>query len=58
MDDIVGLLKHEESHKVINKGLDALLKLGVLLPANSVGHQRLVALAKQVHWFLFSKNLL
>jgi len=49
MDDIVGLLKQEESHKVITQGLDSLLKLGVILPSNSVGHQRLVALAKQVN---------
>ncbi|XP_059486442.1 integrator complex subunit 4 [Neocloeon triangulifer] len=47
MDDIVSLLKQEESHKVITQGLDALLKLGSMLPSNSVGHQRLVALAKQ-----------
>ncbi|XP_065337471.1 integrator complex subunit 4 [Cloeon dipterum] len=47
MDEIVGLLKQEESHKVITQGLDSLLKLGCMLPSNSVGHQRLVALAKQ-----------
>lgn len=47
MDDIVGLLKREESHKVIAQGLATLLRLGQLLPSSASGHHRLVALAKQ-----------
>ncbi|XP_063238652.1 integrator complex subunit 4 isoform X2 [Bacillus rossius redtenbacheri] len=48
MDDIVQLLKKEESHKVIAQGMSSLLRIGKLLSGNTAVHQKLVTVAKQV----------
>ncbi|XP_063238670.1 integrator complex subunit 4 isoform X4 [Bacillus rossius redtenbacheri] len=47
MDDIVQLLKKEESHKVIAQGMSSLLRIGKLLSGNTAVHQKLVTVAKQ-----------
>jgi hypothetical protein len=48
IEEIIQLLKKEESHKVIAQGISALLRLGKLLPDNISVHQKLVLVAKQV----------
>lgn len=47
IEEIIQLLKKEESHKVIAQGISALLRLGKLLPDNISVHQKLVLVAKQ-----------
>ncbi|PNF19739.1 hypothetical protein B7P43_G14759 [Cryptotermes secundus] len=47
IEEIIQLLKKEESHKVIAQGISALLRLGKLLPDNVSVHQKLVLVAKQ-----------
>ncbi|KAJ8873576.1 hypothetical protein PR048_024394 [Dryococelus australis] len=52
LDDIVHLLKKEESHKVIAQGISSLLTIGKLLSSNTDVHQKLVSVAKQVLTYL------
>jgi hypothetical protein len=47
IEDVTGLVKRDESHKVITQGLATLLRLGQLVN-NTSTHQKLITLAKQV----------
>ncbi|XP_071440620.1 integrator complex subunit 4 [Hetaerina americana] len=47
IEEIIRLLRKEESHKVISQGVTALMKLGKFMADNFPAHQKLVLIAKQ-----------
>ncbi|CAG2058989.1 unnamed protein product [Timema podura] len=47
-EELISLLKKEESHKVLAQGVSALLKIGRLQPDNQGLHQKIVQVAIQV----------
>ncbi|KAG8233495.1 hypothetical protein J437_LFUL014336 [Ladona fulva] len=52
IEEIIQLLRKEESHKVISQGITALTKLGKLMADNFPAHQKLIVIAKQVIYCL------
>lgn len=46
-EEIINLIKNDTSHKVLAQGMNAILKLGMLVPENVVPyHEKLVDVAK------------